>query len=130
MIEGNVAKVNCDFCGKQIECPEDMLNSEKHACSECYFKKGEEISKGSSGKLHVDIANEDIGELLPRVMVEKIVEGVFPELWNENKEELKAMSKKELAEEMFAGGAFLAINSMMQMSEKTRKTKNADKGKK
>ena len=28
--------VNCSFCGKAVPCPEDMVNSEKHTCLECF----------------------------------------------------------------------------------------------
>lgn len=54
-------KVNCSFCGKEIECPEDMLEkSKKHMCYECFQNAGE-LAKGEDlGEVHVDIPMDEI----------------------------------------------------------------------
>ena len=111
-----VVPVNCSFCGKQIECPADMLDkAEKHACFECFTRIGDTISDADLDKIHVDIPAEEASEMIAEQIAEEMVGKVFPELWAEHKEELKEMSKKELAEEMFAEGAFNAALDLIDM---------------
>ena len=107
-------KVNCTFCGKEIECPNDMLQkSKKHMCYECFQNAGE-LSKGEDlGQVHVDIPMSRMDELIPENLTNSLVEGAFPDVWKERKEELKAMSKRDLAEEMFGTGAYIAIQQML-----------------
>ena len=94
-------KVNCSFCGKEIECPENMLNSKKHMCYDCFQNAGE-LAKGEDlGKVHVDIPMDKMDEMIPENLTNSLVEEAFPDVWKERKEELKAMSKHNLAEEMF-----------------------------
>jgi len=31
-----ILKVNCSFCGIEIECPEEMKDMEKHLCFNCF----------------------------------------------------------------------------------------------
>jgi hypothetical protein len=108
--------VNCSFCGKQIECPANMLKSaEKHACFECFTKIGDTISDADLGKIHVDMPAEEGSEMVAGQIAEEMVGKVFPELWAEHKEELKEMSKKDLAREMFAEGAFNAAVDLIDM---------------
>jgi hypothetical protein len=122
-------KVNCSFCSKEIECPENMLNAEKHSCFECF----QELSKKENvdiRKVHVDVPMDKFTEFVPETMTSSIVAEAFPEMWKERKEELKELSKKGLAEEMFGAGAYVAIKSFMQaMEEEAKKEKEMeDKG--
>jgi len=112
-------RVNCSFCGKEIECPEDMLeNSKKHMCYECFQNAGE-LAKGEDlGEVHVDIPMDKMDELIPENLTNSLVEEAFPDVWKERKEELKAMSKKDLAEEMFGTGAYIAIQQMLATMKK------------
>ncbi len=107
-------KVSCSFCGKEIECPEDMLErSKKHMCYECFQNAGE-LAKGEDlGEVHVDIPMGKMDELIPENMTNALVEDAFPEVWKERKEELKTMSKRDLAEEMFGAGAYIGIQQMI-----------------
>ena len=44
----------------------------------------------------------------------------FPNIWSKKKQELKQMSKKELAEEMYFAGAFDMFSSFHGMIEKIK----------
>ena len=57
-----IFKVNCDFCGKEIECPENMLDSKTHACFKCFQGLDRNHKKLKPGKLHVDIKREELEE--------------------------------------------------------------------
>jgi hypothetical protein len=104
-------KVNCTFCGKEIECPKDMLQkSKKHMCYDCFQNAGE-LAKGEDlGEVHIDMPMD---ELIPENLTNFLVEEAFPDVWKERKEEFKAMSKRDLAEEMFGAGAYIAIQQML-----------------
>jgi len=121
-------KVNCNFCGKEIECPEDMLEkAEKHMCFDC-FQGTDNKETIDASKVHVDIPIDKFNEFIPETMTNSIVEDVFPEIWKERKQELKEMSKRELAEEMFGAGAYIAIKSFIEsMSEEAKKEKDMKK---
>ena len=116
MEQNNSVKVNCDFCGKEIECPKDMLEkSKKHMCHECFLDKLEKGSNEPLEDVHVDFPTN---KLIPEVannVTNEMVEEMFPKVWEERKHQLKEMSKKELAYEMFGAGAYIAINEMMQL---------------
>lgn len=111
-----IIKVDCSFCGRQIECPEDMKDSEKHACFECFKEVGKNFSEKDiiSGKIHVDIPED---EITPEMLVDFLVEDMFPEVWKENKAELKELPRRELALKMFAAGAGVMIDALMQMGK-------------
>ena len=120
-------KVNCSFCGSDMECPEYMLEkSEKHMCFDCFQNNKSKDMPENLSKVHVDIPMGKFTDVVPEAMTNSLVEEAFPEIWNERKEELKNMSKKELAEEMFGAGAYIAINNMFQAMkiEAEGKTKN------
>ena len=111
----NSVKVNCNFCGKEIECPENMLEkSEKHMCFECFQNPTEEIRKEGLKNVHVDMPMDKFDEAVPEAMTNSLVKEAFPEIWQERKKELKEMTKKELAEEMFGVGAYIALNNIMK----------------
>ena len=90
-----IVNVNCSFCGNEIECPENMLGSEKHSCYECFRDMGEKIPANEREKIHVDIPMEKMDELMPQMLTSGLVEEAFPELWKESKKEFKEMPKKE-----------------------------------
>ena len=121
-------KVNCSFCGKEIECPENMLKSKKHMCYNCFQNAGE-LAKGEDlGQVHVDIPMDKMDELIPENLTNSLVEEAFPDVWKERKEELKAMSKRDLAEEMFGTGAYIAIQQLLaSMKKMDEDEKNSEK---
>ncbi len=113
--EPKLVKVNCSFCGKEIECPEDMLEkSEKHMCFECFQSVNRNKLPRDLSKVHVDIPMDKLNEVIPEEMTNAVVKEAFPDVWQERKKELKEISKKEIAKEMFGEGAYIAIKSMMQ----------------
>ena len=56
---------------------------------------------------------DKMDELIPENLTNSLVGEAFPDVWKERKEELKAMSKRDLAEEMFGTGAYIAIQQML-----------------
>lgn len=110
-------KVKCSFCNKEILCPPTMLNSEKHICFECFQTKPE-IQEMDLGRVHIDIPPDKISEIGPDLLMGDVMSGVFPEVWQDNKEKLKDLSKKDLAQEMFAAGAMAILNLMEDMHAK------------
>ncbi len=118
-------KVNCNFCGKEIECPKDMLqDAKKHMCYNC-FQNAEELTKGENlGEVHVDIPMDKMDEIIPESMATSLVKEAFPDIWSERKDELKDLSKKDLAEEMFGAGAYIAIQQMMVSMKQIDNIKN------
>lgn len=124
-MEDKTIKVDCSFCGKEIECPENMMKTEKHACFECFNKLKEEWSGEDFSKVHVDIPMDKMDKIMPEILMNTLINEVFPELWRERKNDLKEMSKKELAEAMFAAGA----ESIMNIVKETEKLDSEDKEK-
>ena len=109
--------VKCDFCGKEIPCPESMLNSEKHSCLECFKNLNKRLNKEELDKVHVAIPREKMNEVMPEILVTSMMEELFPEIWHERKYELKEMKKKALAEEMFALGAMTMAEHMIEIGK-------------
>jgi len=107
MVE-EIVKVSCDFCGKEIECPEHMLDSPKHCCYECFQKIGDEIPKEDLDQIHVDMPLEQFMDDL----ASQATETIFPMIWSRAKKEKSNLSKKELAESMFYAGFSAAIDFM------------------
>src|SRR3989344_5677691 len=91
-----IINVNCSYCGKEIECPKDMMDKvEKHACLDCFENLPKD--KNNQTKIHVDIpismdkALEDIANKFAGKQTREF----FPEIWADHKDEMKEMSKKE-----------------------------------
>ena len=125
-MDENSVKVNCDFCEKEIECPKDMLEEvKKHMCYECFLEKVENGSDEELKDIHVDFPTEDLIEETASRMVNQMIEEVFPGVWNSKKRELKEMSKKDAAYEMFGAGAYIALSNMMKIQhEQNMKEQN------
>lgn len=111
-------KVDCSFCGKEIECPPDMLNSEKYACYEC-FQSLKKSSPQNFNNIHVDIPKD---KFLSDALLDTMMEEEFNKLWNNIKSDFKGMSKKEIAKRMFEMGANMTFETIMEMA-KSKKTK-------
>jgi len=109
-------KVNCDFCGREMECPKGMLDK-KQMCHECFYERVEKggDENGPIKNVHVDIPTDKLISKTADGMANDLVENLFPELWSEKKDELKELSKKELAFEMFGAGAYTALNNILRM---------------
>lgn len=127
MKDGETSKiinVKCCVCGKDIECPEEMLKtSKKHMCYECFqnpknFKK---FSDEERKNVHVDMPLEELTDTFADNFASIMVDEVFPKLWSEKKEDLKELSKKNLSKEMFGTGIFLGIQSFMEYMQEMEK---------
>ncbi|MFH0874593.1 MAG: hypothetical protein V1859_01555 [archaeon] len=126
-MDEKTVNVNCDFCGKEIECPISMMEkSKKHMCHECFLERPKNGSDEELKDVHVDFPTEDFIEEAANMMVGKMVDETFPSLWSERKNQLKELSKKELAQEMFGAGAYLALSTFMKLQHEEEK-KEADK---
>ena len=116
-------KVNCDFCSKEMECPETMLKTaKKQMCFECFNNKNypdEELKD-----VHVDIPINEIQENVCSEMADKMVNDIFPEMWQSKKEELKEMSKKNIAEEMFGAGVYLGVKAFLETLKEAEEEDN------
>ncbi|MBI2548436.1 hypothetical protein HYW21_03730 [Candidatus Woesearchaeota archaeon] len=121
-------KVNCSFCGNEIECPESMLEkANKHMCYECFITK--ELSDEEIKDVHVDIPRDKMSEFAASEFADNIVEETFSALWSDRKEELKEMSKKDLAQEMFGAGVYLGVKEFIDSMKQLEDQDNEDKGK-
>lgn len=110
-------KANCSWCQKEIECPENMMDADKHICFDCFQKHEKELEKLKPGKLHIDIPMDEMGERLPEFMARALVEEHFPAIWNDEKNHLKKLQKKELCQAMFAAGALTALQAVKERGE-------------
>lgn len=105
-----IIKVNCSYCGKEIECPKNMLNEvEKHACLDCFKNLDKKQSNNMGAKVHVDIPLDEAIENIASEFANKQTKEVFLEIWADHKDEMKNMSKKELAEKMFDEGLHMGF---------------------
>lgn len=110
-------KAKCDWCQKEIECPENMMNADKHICFDCFQKHENELGDLKPGKLHIDFPRKEFEERLPEFMARALVEEHFSKIWNEEKHHLKQLQKKELAQTMFAAGVLAAMETMKESGE-------------
>lgn len=110
----NILHVKCSFCGKDIECPEELTkSSDKHACVDCFSNPKLKISEEDAGRIHVDIPPERLGEVLDKVVM-SLGSEAFPPIWKDNKRMIENMPKKEAAQFMFEMGASVMLDVMMQ----------------
>ncbi len=72
---------------------------------------------------HDGNCNHDHGHDPMQQLAEDFTKQNFPVLWNEHKKQLKEMSKKEIAEQMFFSGASMILNSVQQTHEKSENNK-------
>jgi len=129
-LNGSV-KVNCNFCGSEMECPPHMMEkAKKHMCHKCFYDRAEKggDENGPLENVHVDIPTNELISKTASGMTDDIVENVFPDVWSEKREELKKLSKKELACEMFGAGAYIALSNFMR-SQHDHESKNIGKRK-
>jgi len=124
--KSKIIKVKCSFCGKDIECPEEMLKtSKKHMCSECFQKADTLKIDQDLENIHVDMPMEEFTDIAVDNFTQMVVNDVFPQIWSEKKEELKEFSKKDLSKEMFGAGVYLGIHAFLDsMKEFEKNGKN------
>ena len=120
-------KVNCSFCGSEMECPENMLDADMHMCFAC-AKNPPESAKKLKGKIHIDMPLDSQFEEMAAMMADTAVKEDFPRFWTQVKHEMKGMTKKEVAERMFGEGIFCATHNilasgMVDMEKKSGKSR-------
>jgi len=125
-MENKSVKVNCSFCGKEIECPENMLNAEKHSCYECFGKlmekkSGEEMTEEDIERIHVDIPRDKADEIADNYMISSVMDDAFPRFWKDEKERLKDMPRKDAVAYAFGSGANTMLGLVKQMEEKAER---------
>ena len=108
MTDEETVKVNCSYCCKEIECPIGLLDKvEKHACVDCFENLPKD--KDNLTKVHVDIPMNDVMDDIADEFVKKQIKELVPEIWAKHKDEMKEMSKRELAEKMFDEGMYIGF---------------------
>lgn len=117
-------KVKCSFCAKEMDCPEDMKDSKKHVCFEC-FQKVRNTLPDNPEKVHIEVPESKLGEVMPDMVISTLMEKMFPEVWQDRKSELKGMPTKDIAAEMFAAGAGLAVEFMVGLQKYSEKKNGA-----
>ena len=75
-----------------------MENNDKEVCPSCN-----------------EVHEEDSLHALSVMTVDSMVKEVFPKFWNDAKNQVKDLSKKELAEEMFRSGAINMLYGYMKL---------------
>ena len=119
--EDESVKVNCSFCGSEMECPKDMLGkSKKNMCYECFITK--EPTEEEIKNVHVDIPMDKLPQITASGMADSMIEDAFPDVWSGKKSELKEMSRKALAAEMFGAGVYLGVKSFMETMQETEES--------
>ena len=78
---------------------------------------------------HDGNCNHDHGHDPMQQLAEDFTKQNFTLLWNEHKKQLKEMSKKEIAEQMFFSGASMILNSVQQTHKKSEDNKEESKKK-
>ncbi|MEK6887833.1 MAG: hypothetical protein AABX14_02695, partial [Candidatus Aenigmatarchaeota archaeon] len=119
-MEDKSVKVNCSFCGKEIECPENMLNAEKHACYECFEKimekkGGEKMTEEEIERIHVDIPRDKADEIADNYMINSVVDEAFPRFWKDKKDSLKDMPRRDAVYYAFGSGATAMLGLVKQI---------------
>lgn len=121
-----IINVKCDFCGKDMECPEDMLKtSDGHMCYTCY-QNPENMKNGKNKgfkNIHIDMPMVDFTDTIAGNFADTMVEEVFKDIWSEKKMDLNDMSKKELSKEMFGAGVYLGIQAFIDSMNDIEKNK-------
>lgn len=89
-----IVKVKCDFCGREMECPEEMhKTSKKHMCNTC-FKNPDNFKGEDLGKIHIDMPMKEIDQIMAGRMAEDIAEKAFSMMWSREKKGIAKTFKK------------------------------------
>lgn len=123
-----IIKVNCDFCGKDMECPEEMLKtSKRHMCYTCFqnSKNIKNVRDEELKNIHVDVPMDELTDTIAENFADAMVEDVFQDMWSKKKRDLKELSKKELSKEMFGAGVYMGIQAFMDSTRDLEKNEDA-----
>jgi hypothetical protein len=92
-----MVKVKCDSCGKDIECPEEMLKtSKKHLCYTCFHdpKNIKNFTDDELKNVHVDIPAEQFADEVADNFATMMVNEAFPKIWSEKKRRSQGVIKE------------------------------------
>jgi len=131
-MENKSVKVNCSFCGKEIECPENMLDTKKHACYQCFEeimekKDTEKMTEEEIERIHVDIPRDKADEIADNYMINSVVDEAFPRFWKDEKERLKDMPRRDAVYYAFGSGATAMLGLVKQMEEEAERREKSKK---
>ncbi|MBI5046427.1 hypothetical protein HZC07_01720 [Candidatus Micrarchaeota archaeon] len=112
-------KLPCSSCKKEITCPEHMMTAERYLCYDCFKQTKSQLSEDQLQKTYVDVPANNPEAF--QGFIEGMVGDAFIDIWSKEKDNLKELSKKELAQALFFEGAFFMFNFMQAMSEEARK---------
>jgi hypothetical protein len=96
-----IVKVKCDCCGKDIECPEEMLKtSKKHMCYTCFQdpKSVKNFKDDELKNVHVDIPTEELTDTVADNFARMMVDEAFPKIWSEKKRRTQGIIKERSIE--------------------------------
>ena len=86
-----IIKVKCSFCGKDMECPDEMLKtSKRHMCYEC-FQKSDTIRDKDMKDIHVDIPTNELSDTIAESFADTAVDEVFQRLCSGKKRDIKEL---------------------------------------
>jgi len=123
-----IIKVTCDFCGKDMECPEEMLKtSKRHMCYTCFqnSKSIKNVRDEELKNIHVDAPMDELTDTIAENFADAMVEDVFQDMWSKKKRDLKELSKKDLSKEMFGAGVYMGIQAFMDSTRDLEKNEDA-----
>jgi len=106
--------VNCSFCGAAMDCPESMKTADHHVCEACC--ETVDLNDKRGGKVRIDIP---LGGSENKILVNLLTDYEFPHLWKDIKQSAEKMTRRQLAEVMYAEGAYAAMDLLFH--EKKRK---------
>ena len=116
--EEEMIKIKCTFCNKEIDCPESSKNSKIFICIDCVkLGKADKLSDEEILDSYIEISDDDLDSMFDMVMDK--VEQMFPDLWKRHKDEMRDLSKKELAEQMFMAGAQSVFTIMRKLKNQS-----------
>ena len=104
----------CQYCQKNLEVPDEQF--EHYFCLACAHEHINELESLDPQKIYVEHSSEQLHEAI----MDQIVEEEFMPLWDEHKEKLKELSKKDLALQMFASGVHATLHRFAGHDEETK----------
>lgn len=105
-------KVECSFCGKEMDCPNEMLKCNKHVCFECTDRL-DEIPEGDRENVHIDIPKEKLEGF--ELLINNISKDAYSDFWEVESARLRKKTKRKISEYSFMEGVRFAFELMSQM---------------
>lgn len=105
------AKTRCSFCGSEMECPVSMSEADKHVCEVCSELLAEGVGEKNLKKESLFIRQSGLQEHFKKAgkRTDLIADLYFGNYWQNEKNFLKTLSKKDLAEMAFCEGLYTIL---------------------